>query len=60
MRVLTREGQPKPFVDAMEKMHMWTAAFQYDELDAVIASTQACNAFEKSRAQFKLLFPTSE
>jgi fido (protein-threonine AMPylation protein) len=60
LRVLTREGQAEPFVDAMDKMHMWTAAFQYDDLDAVISSMQACNAFEKSRSQFKLLFPPKD
>jgi hypothetical protein len=60
LRVLTREGQPEPFVVAMEKMHRWTAAFQYDNLDAAIASMQECNAFEKSRTQFKLLFPTTK
>ena len=57
LRVLTREGQPAPFVEAMEKMHAWTAAFRYENLDEVIAAMRACNAFEKSRTRFKLLFP---
>ena len=58
LRVLTRDGQPKPFVKAMEKMQAWTAAFRYEDIDAVIAEMQTCNAFEKSRIQFKLSFPT--
>jgi hypothetical protein len=57
LRVLTRDGHPAPFVEAMEKVHAWTAAFRYEDLDEVIAAMRACNAFEKSRNQFKLLFP---
>lgn len=57
MRALTRDGTIKPFLDAMQKIHEWTAAFDYDDLDQVIAAMRACNAFEKSRTQFKLLFP---
>ncbi len=58
LRVITREGEPQPFIDAMEKIHAWTAAFRYDDLDEVIAAMTACNAFEKSRTKFKLLSPT--
>lgn len=57
LRVLTREGHSSPFVDAMQKIHEWTAAFDYEDLDKVIADMEQCNAFEKSRAQYKLLFP---
>lgn len=58
LRVLTRTGEPKPFLDAMQKIHQWTAAFDYDDLDSVIAVLESCHAFEKSLAQFKLLTPT--
>lgn len=57
LRVLTRDGNPRPFLDAMQRIHAWTAAFDYGDLDQVIAAMKACNAFEKSRVQFKLLFP---
>jgi hypothetical protein len=57
LRVLTREGDGEPFIAAMTKIARWTAAFDYDDLDKAIAAMQACNAFEKSRTQFKLLFP---
>lgn len=57
LRVLTREGNPKPFLDAMQRIHEWTAAFDYEDLDTVIAEMKACNAFEKSRIYHKLLFP---
>jgi hypothetical protein len=57
LRVLTREGNPKPFLDAMQKIHAWTAAFDYEDLDKVIADMKACNAFEKSRTLHELLFP---
>ncbi len=57
LRVLTREGQPRPFLDAMQKIHEWTAAFDYEDLDKVIADMKACNAFEKSRTFHRLLLP---
>lgn len=57
LRVLTREGELRPFLDAMQWVHQWTAAFDYENLDKVIAEMQLCNAFEKSRVQHKLLFP---
>lgn len=57
LRVLTREGNPKPFLDAMQWIHKWTAAFDYEDLDKVIADMKACNAFEKSRVMHKLLLP---
>jgi hypothetical protein len=46
-----------PFLDAMQWIHQWTAAFDYESLDKVIADMQLCNAFEKSRVQHQLLFP---
>ena len=57
LRVLTRDGVTKPYLDAMQAIHDWTAGFDYENLDKVIADMQACNAFEKSRVQYKLLFP---
>ncbi len=57
LRVLTREGEAGPFLTAMQRIHAWTAAFDYGDLDRVIDRMKACNAFERSRAQYKLLFP---
>lgn len=57
LRVLTREGDCEPLIAAMATIARWTAAFDYEDLDAAIASMQACNAFEDSRMQYKLLFP---
>ena len=57
LRVLTRDGDPAPFLHAMQRIHEWTAAFDYEDLDPVLARMSACNAFEKSRVQFKLRFP---
>lgn len=48
LRVLTREGNPIPFLNAMQKAHKWTAAFNYDDIDKVIEDMRACNAFERS------------
>lgn len=58
LRVLTREGDPAPFLDAMHKAHEWTAAFDYEDINKVIADMKACNAFEKSLVRHKLLTPT--
>ena len=60
LRVLTREGNPQPFIKAMEDIQKWTAAFDYGSLDQTIKSLQACNAFEKSLADFHLLQPKDE
>jgi len=58
LRALTRDGNPTPFVAAMQKIQGWTAGFNYSDLDAVIAHMKACNAFERSRVQFELITPT--
>lgn len=55
LRVLTRQGKPKPFIEAMQHIQQWTAAFNYNDLDRVISKMKACNAFEKSRRQYQLL-----
>lgn len=60
LRALTRNADPEPFVAAMRRVHQWTAAFDYEDLDQVIAEMQECNAFEKSRVQYQLLFPASK
>jgi cell wall assembly regulator SMI1 len=43
---------------AMQHIQQWTAAFNYNDLDQVIDQMTACNAFERSRNQFKLLMPS--
>lgn len=58
LRVLSREGNPGPYISAMQKIHEWSAAFGYEDLDKVIAEMGACNAFETSLRRHKLLFPT--
>ncbi len=57
LRVLSRSGNPVPFIAAMQKIQGWTAAFDYQSLDGVIEKLKACNAFERSRVQFQLLTP---
>lgn len=58
LRVLTRTGDPKPFLDAMQWIQAWTASFDYEDLDRTIDAMIACNAFEKSLVRHKLLMPT--
>lgn len=57
LRVLTREGNPIPFIAAMQKIQIWTAAFDYENIDNVIETMKSCNAFERSLVQFQLLTP---
>lgn len=58
LRVLSREGNSAPFLGAMQKIQAWSAAFDYENLDAVIAEMKRCNAFERSRVEYRLLTPT--
>ncbi len=55
LRMLTRQGKPEPFIEAMQHIQHWTAAFDYTDLDRVLSQMKACNAFEKSRSQYQLL-----
>jgi hypothetical protein len=57
LRALTRGEDPQPYLAAMQRIHAWSASFDYEDLDDAIKKMRACNAFERSRAQFKLLFP---
>ncbi len=57
LRSLTRSGDAGPFIAAMQRIHEWTAAFDYEDLDRAIEDMKGCNAFERSAVQFKLLMP---
>jgi hypothetical protein len=57
LRVLSREGNPEPFIVAMQKIQAWSAAFKYENLDAAIEQMKQCNAFERSLVQYRLLYP---
>lgn len=57
LRLLTRQRDPKPFIKAMVHIHQWTAGFDYEDIADTIKQMTQCNAFEKSRVQFKLLLP---
>lgn len=58
LRNLTRDADPVPYMNAMQRIHEWTAAFDYENLDNVIAVMTRCNAFERSPVQYKLLSPS--
>jgi hypothetical protein len=55
MRVPSRQGDAKPFLDAMQWIHQWTASFDYENLEEAISEMARCNAFERSRTQFQLM-----
>ena len=59
LRALSRQGEVAPFIAAMQKVHRWSAAFRFDDLDDTIAQLARCNAFERSPVQFKLLTPAT-
>jgi len=59
LRQLTRQSDPVGFVSYMEKLHRWSAGFDYESLDPLLEKVKACNAFEESRIDFKLGFPES-
>lgn len=57
LRELTRNQHAEPFLKVMSHLHDWTSRFDYQDLDQVIDTMRRCNAFERSRVQFKLLTP---
>lgn len=54
---LSRDGNPTSFIKAMQNIQAWSAAFDYENLDQVIKTMRSCNAFERSRTNFKLRMP---
>ncbi|MDM0010550.1 Fic family protein [Variovorax sp. J22G73] len=57
LREMTRAARTKPYLDAMANIRRWTAAFNYDDLDATIDLMKRCNAFENSLVRHQLLWP---
>lgn len=57
LRAFSRQGDAGPYIAAMQKIHRWTAAFRYDDLDDTLQQLTRCNAFERSPVQFRLLTP---
>lgn len=60
LRVLTRQGDPGPFFKVMLEAQAWSSMFDFEDIDQVIDQMRKCNAFEKSRADFKLVGPGGE
>ncbi|MGA7178456.1 MAG: Fic family protein [Thiobacillaceae bacterium] len=58
LRQFSRQGYPEGLIRFLVEMHRWSAAFVYEDLDAVIIAMKSCNALERSLAQFKLLTPS--
>ncbi len=57
-RQLSREDDPNGLVRALTLMQAWTSAFDYSDIDALIAAVTRTHAFERSRSQFiQLLMP---
>jgi len=56
-RQLSGQNIPDGHIRALALMQAWTVAFDYSEVDALIAIMKLTNALERSRAQFKLTMP---
>lgn len=56
-RQLSRQNEPRADIRALALMQAWTVAFDYSEIDRLIASVKKTNALERSRNQFKLAMP---
>lgn len=55
LRKLTRQGDADGFIRYMGWLQQWSAGFDYGNLDGVIAEMKTCNAFERSRVEYRLL-----
>jgi len=53
-RALARTNHAEPLVNAIAKMAIWTAMFDYTGYDVLLSQLRNANAFEDSPAQYKL------
>jgi hypothetical protein len=56
-RQLSRHDDPEGLIRALSLMQRWTVAFDYADVDSLIAAVRRTNALERSRRQFRLRMP---
>lgn len=56
-RQLSRQNDPAGHVRVLTLMQAWTVAFDYSDIDRLLASIKKTNALERSLNQFKLTMP---
>lgn len=56
-RQLSRQNEPAVLIRALSLMQRWTVAFDFADVNALIAAVRGTNALERSRAQFRLTMP---
>ena len=56
-RQLTRQNDPEALIRALLVIQAWTIAFDYSDIDALIAAVTETNALERSRTHFRLNMP---
>jgi hypothetical protein len=56
-RQLSGQNDPEAHIRALTLMQAWTMAFDYSDVETLIAAVKKTNALERSRAQFKLTMP---
>jgi hypothetical protein len=59
LRILSREGNPAPFIESMCAAQSWTAAFSYSDLPDVVDGMKKCDAFDENSRARVLLMPSS-
>ena len=52
---LTASNTPEAYIQAIAKMAVWSAQFNYADLTALIVDLKSCNALEESPVRFHLL-----
>ncbi|CAN7326620.1 Fic family protein [Paraburkholderia sp. DD10] len=55
LRALTQNGRPEPLINALSRVAIWCAAFDYKDLATLVSAMRRANAFEESPAEFRLL-----
>ncbi len=56
-RQLSRQNDPAGLIRALSLMQRWTVAFDFSEVDVLIATVKRTGALERSRAQYQLTMP---
>jgi Fic/DOC family len=57
LRVLTRQGHPDPFIQALDFAQRYTAAISFADYDHAAATLRATNAFEEPSNDVRLRLP---
>lgn len=58
LKALSHNNDAQPFLQAMTRIHAWSAAFDYGQPRSVLRQALTrCNAFQEDLRRYRLLFP---